>query len=104
MTSKKAIHRTEAQWQAVISQQANSGLSVKNFCEDNDVTLRGFYAARKRLADRPSEQAAIITPRDQPHFVELKQTQSSLNLSPETGEHWAVELQIGDNIVLRVRH
>ncbi len=104
MTRKQAVHRTESQWQEVIFRQANSGLSVKDYCESNDVTLSGFYAARKRLAEKPAEHAPVIDPNQQPLFVELEQTQFNHSLSPAAGELWAVELQIGNNIVLRVRH
>ena len=104
MARKQAVHRTESQWQEVIFRQASSGLSVKDYCESNAVTLSGFYAARKRLAEKPTEQAPAIGPTQQPLFVELEQTQLDHSLCRAPGEHWAVELQIGNNIVLRVRH
>lgn len=49
MIRKKAIHRSDAQWREILAHQVASGASVKDFCKQNNVTVSGFYAARKRL-------------------------------------------------------
>ena len=45
----KAASKTD-QWRERLAEQERSGLSVKQFCQQQGVTEYSFYAWRKRLA------------------------------------------------------
>jgi hypothetical protein len=42
--------RTRQQWQQLINEQPDSGLTVHDYCQRNLLTLSGFYQWRKKLA------------------------------------------------------
>lgn len=45
-------HRTPEQWQTLINQHRNSGLSIKQFCQQHKLACSCFYTWRKRLAEQ----------------------------------------------------
>lgn len=80
--------RSADQWQALIDQQAESDLSAPDFCKQHNLGYASFCQWRKRLSEsnQPPTAFVALTP--------------SVEQPAET--HWAVELQLGQNIVLRV--
>jgi hypothetical protein len=48
----------EAYWREIVKRQARSGLSVRRFCAERDVSEASFYAWRKKLARRDQEKVA----------------------------------------------
>ena len=102
MARKKATHRSDSQWREILAQQTASGMSIKDFCEQNDVTVSGFYAARKRLELQLPDQPLSDAEQQQPVFVALEPSLTTEE-NPAQNSQWAVELQIGANIILRVR-
>ncbi|WP_446719059.1 IS66 family insertion sequence element accessory protein TnpA, partial [Halomonas sp. FME65] len=44
-------HRTPDQWQALVNQQRDSGLSARQFCEQENIGYASFCNWRKRLSD-----------------------------------------------------
>lgn len=50
MTQRKYTHRTPEQWQAYLDQQAQSGLSVKDYCQEQNLAPSNFYSWRKKLS------------------------------------------------------
>jgi hypothetical protein len=81
------IRRTAEQWQSLIGDQHESGLSAPEFCKQNNIGYASFCQWRKRLVEPTPSPATFVAlePPMQPHQ------------SP-----WAVELQIGPDIVLRI--
>jgi putative transposase len=53
MTQRKYTHRTPEQWQAYLDQQAQSGLSVKDYCQEQSLAPSNFYSWRKKLSVSP---------------------------------------------------
>lgn len=102
MVRKKATHRSDSQWRDTLAQQVASGMSIKDFCQQNDVTVSGFYAARKRLGMQLPDQPLSEIEQQQSLFVALDPSPSTEESSAQNSQ-WAVELQIGANIILRVR-
>ena len=102
MIRKKAIHRSDDQWREILAQQVASGASVKDFCKQNNVTVSGFYAARKRLNIQLTDLPLSDIEQEKPVFVALE-PRPSTEESADQNSQWAVELQIGANIILRVR-
>ncbi len=48
------------EWRERITEQARSGLSIKQFCEERGVTPWSFYDWRKRLRDRGAVRFALV--------------------------------------------
>ena len=87
--------RSASEWQALILQQAESGLSAKAFCDQRDITYASFMKWRRRLGDNASPESS-----DErlPMFVEL--TKSSGQVEPP--RNWLIELDLGAGIQLRI--
>jgi transposase-like protein len=59
-SERRALRREE--WQQLISEHKQSGLSVKVFCEERGVSEPSFYTWRKRLVeDQPTRFALVAT-------------------------------------------
>lgn len=91
MKRKTRIHRSEADWQTLIEQQGESGLSVRAFCKRHQIGDQSFYHWRKRLATLPAEVPAI-------NLVDV----TSL-VSTSSSGHWHIELDLGDGLKLNLR-
>lgn len=50
--------RTLEQWKAIIEQQQASGLTVIEFCEQNNIKLKAFYNSRVKLGLNPNPKKA----------------------------------------------
>ena len=48
------------EWAKRIAAQQRSGMSVKQFCNDQGLTERSFYAWRKRLLERGPVRFALV--------------------------------------------
>ena len=102
MARRASVHRTPSQWQALIDQQALSKQRVTRFCQENGLTVSSFYLWRQKLV-RQQTRMGGTSHMNPPLFVELEPKR---NISPAQEDHssdWAVELEIGNNIILRVR-
>lgn len=75
--------RGESQWRELLSSFEQSGLSVRAFCEQHDLTQSTFHLWRKRLRDVPSF-VALVPPVVEPGY-------------------WDVELSLGAGVTLRLR-
>lgn len=54
--SEKALH-----WREILERQANSGVSVREFCATEGVSEPSFYAWRKRLGTRKKDGSRVRT-------------------------------------------
>lgn len=85
--------RTTAQWQALVADQVQSGLSVRAFCQKRGIGYSTLSKWKSRLADGPG----VATPPT--HFVEVSATEAL------AATHWDLELTLGTDIILRLaRH
>ena len=98
--------RSAQQWQELINLQARSPSTISDFCAQHGVSVSGFYLWRRKLA------AGMLVADDQPHgaspasFIEIDMPAFATEASQATTsaqDSWAVELQIGAHIMLRVR-
>jgi len=69
----------ELRWREIVNRQAESGLSIREFCANEEVSEPSFYAWRKKFRERQNEGADARKPRrapDDPHnrglFVPLE--------------------------------
>ena len=82
--------RTQQQWQQFINEQPQSGLTVKDYCASNKITVSGFYLWRKKLP-------GTTHPVDEP--------QEWLSLWPSVSsesEPWQIELSLPGGVILRM--
>ena len=83
-------YRSQQTWQTLINKQPNSGLSIRQFCEQHQITQSNFYYWRKRLSDvseeQPSESAWLEVP----------------TVSQQT-EDWMIELALPGGVTLKMR-
>ncbi|WP_435276648.1 IS66 family insertion sequence element accessory protein TnpA [Psychrobium sp. nBUS_13] len=54
-------HRSLEQWQDIINLHQSSGLSVSDFCRDNNISTTAFYATKKKLTEETLSSSAIFT-------------------------------------------
>ena len=80
--------RTADQWQSLINEQSESKLSAPEFCKQHNVGYASFCQWRKRLSEANQPLAS---------FVALESP-----LSSPVQSHWAIELQLGPDVVLRI--
>ena len=102
MTRKSAKHRTASEWKTLIAEYAQSGLTIKQFCEEKDLVVSNFYAWRKRLKSTTND-LNFKKGHAAPLFVELETKREPEHAPTNPIPDWDAELQIGSNIILRVR-
>jgi hypothetical protein len=100
--SHPSRRRTASQWQQLFDAHEGSGLTRKQFCQQHLLALSTFDYWRHKL----KKQIAKVDDQE-PIFVELTdcddlcdQVESDHN-APSSP--WAIELQLGDHIILRLR-
>jgi len=84
-------HRTPEQWQTLLDQQLDSGLSAVQFCNQHDIGYASFCNWRKRLS------AAAAPKSEATGFLDL----SSL-MAGTTGPAWNIVLSLGNGVELRL--
>ncbi len=90
----RRARRTRAQWQEIIRRGERSPQSVEAICTAESVSTASYYLWRKRLRAEGSDSAVCRT--SPAHFVEL----GPLAAAPSD---WDVELELGGEVVLRLR-
>ncbi|WP_462153426.1 IS66 family insertion sequence element accessory protein TnpA [Pseudoalteromonas piscicida] len=95
-------HKTAQQWFTLIEQQALSGLSVTDFCQQHKLSTKSFYYHRakhhKKKAPQKSQssfvtaQPAVPAPASQPPLFQLKHGQSTVLLPSTTDTLWLAAL------------
>jgi len=81
-------HRTPEQWQTLIDQQLDSGLSAVQFCNQHDIGYASFCNWRKGLS------TIVASESEETGFLDL----SSLM----AGAAWNIVLSLGNGIELRL--
>ncbi|WP_409522936.1 IS66 family insertion sequence element accessory protein TnpA [Nitrincola sp. MINF-07-Sa-05] len=89
-------HRTPEQWQALIDQQRDSGLSATQFCKQQNIGYASFCNWRKRLSESPVDDAINS---DETGFLDLS---SLMSKSPSSGSDWNIVLSLGNGVELRL--
>lgn len=86
-TTSRRIRRRPEEWQRLIDEQSESGLTQVAFCQVNALSLASFQNWKRRLtAETPAEP-----------WVEL----GTLDRSASPG--WDIELDLGEGLCLRLR-
>ena len=88
-------HRTPEQWQALVDQHRDSGLSASQFCKQENIGYSSFCNWRKRLSDQPTDNS---TDSGEASFLDLS---SLMGTSPSSGLGWNIVLSLGNGVELR---
>ncbi len=86
--------RRAAEWQQLVDDYIDSGLSARRYCADHDIAYASFLQWKRRLStevDMSPDPAA-------PAFLDLSALASG---EPRTNR-WQIELSLGDGVVLRL--
>lgn len=59
MKERQYTHRTPEQWQVHLDQQAQSGLSIKDYCKEQNLGPSNFYGWRKKLSSKANEPMPV---------------------------------------------
>ncbi len=70
MTTRK--HRSQEEWQAIIQQQKDSGLSAIQFCQQQGLSSKTFYKRRR------TQYAAMGNDTAPSPFIKIKKPSSSI--------------------------
>tara|TARA_R110000744_G_scaffold314864_1_gene421882 strand:- start:2018 stop:2293 length:276 start_codon:yes stop_codon:yes gene_type:complete len=82
--------RTRQQWQQLIHEQPDSGLTINDYCQQQHITLSGFYQWRKKLTAAPENENTA-------DWISLPPVDI-----PGHGEDWQIELVLPGGVVLRM--
>ena len=85
--------RTREQWQELVDKQAESELSVSEFCTHHDLTVSNFYLWRKKLSDDSQPFA------QQDNWLAFDMPASG---NQSAGSTWEIELVLPGGVVLRM--
>lgn len=91
-------HRTPEQWQALVDQQRDSGLSASQFCKEQNIGYASFCKWRKRLLDQPV-RVSEASDSSEAGFLDLS---SLMGASSSTGSGWNIVLSLGNGVELRL--
>ena len=99
------MKRTPQQWQALFQAQADSDLSIKQFCLDQSIPTSSFYKIKSILktAITPIETTTLPSPFSQvlrveptnksaPHEIKLNVGHVELTLDAKTNVSWLANL------------
>ncbi|KXO06385.1 IS66 family insertion sequence element accessory protein TnpA [Marinobacter excellens] len=89
-------HRTPEQWQALVDQQRDSGLSASKFCKQENIGYASFCNWRKRLADPSTDEPSGS---GEASFLDLS---SLMGSSTSSGAGWHIVLSLGNGVELRL--
>jgi hypothetical protein len=92
-TSSQQRSSKERFWERMIRQWRNSGLSVRDFCAEKDLTEPSFYAWRRTIAQR--DAAAV-------HFMPVRVVEEETRGATEHGGNSGLELVLASGRLLRI--
>lgn len=92
-----------AEWQALIEEHAQSGISHIAFCRAKGLAISTFHNWKRRLRNAPAHDG-VVTSSAGALFVPLRAaTGANTANQPVTTSQWDVELELGDGVILRLR-
>lgn len=98
MAQHRNARRTQDQWQAIIDQQQQSGITVQQFCTEHAISQASFYKWRQRLA-KPQPAHDAESPSS---FIDLTTLSSGRNRHSNTDPSWQIVLSLGNGVELRL--
>ena len=94
-SSGKPRKRNQAQWQKILHEYEQSGLTQAAFCDQHGITKSNFYYWRKKLRTETQQS---------PAFVQLPTALiDSVAPDPSSAPVWDIEIELGQGRILRLR-
>ena len=85
--------RTSAEWQALIEEQAQSGLTATEFCKQRGISDKYFSLRKQRfLKAAPTQEGfavAHVTPK--PSSIEVRMGQAVVQIPPSQPAAWIAD-------------
>ena len=80
--------RTKQQWQVLVEQHAQSGLTTRDFCQQQNIHLQTFYSRRHALglATPPKRRKKVLTTAPTCQFVQAKMVNHNGSIVMQTRE------------------
>jgi hypothetical protein len=80
--------RTKQQWQVLVEQHAQSGLTTRDFCQQQNIHLQTFYSRRHALglATPPKRSIKVLTTAPTNQFVQAKMVNHNGSIVMQTRE------------------
>jgi transposase len=94
----KKNEKREEYWRERVAAHERSGLSVKQFCEQQKITEQTFYVWRKRLRNQPMRFALVETGVARPQAS----AEAGLELVLTTGERLRIGASVDPDTLRRV--
>jgi len=95
------IRRTKEQWQPIVAQQSQSGLSAAAYCREHGINPKTFSLRKRQIAQRPDSSAAHprhafvpvkLNPGNPSGTLTLQVGPALLRLPPDTDSRWLAHL------------
>lgn len=85
---------TQAQWRALIDEQAASGQTAMAFCAERGIDNKYFSTRKKQLAAQPAESdfVAITTSPLENHSIQLHIGAAQLRIPASVSPQWLVDV------------
>lgn len=97
----KRARRTAAQWEALLAEQARSGLSQESFCRSQGLGYSTFCTWRARCGKRATGRKPQRSVAPHAAFIELPSFVPPVAMiGNDTALH--IELELGHGLVLRI--
>jgi len=96
--------RTLKQWTQIVHDQTQSNLTIQQYCTQHALPVSSFYVWKKKIGEtnKTSVPAKLQRPQNtSTSFIEISPPLTALPKDHST--QWVVELDLGNNMVLRVR-
>jgi len=97
LTRAARVRRSEDEWRALFARFERAGQTIEQFCTEQGLGLSTFSRWRQRLRGQVRAEPRGSS---EPVFVEL----STPEVAKTEGPDWDMELQLGADVYLRLRH
>lgn len=86
--------RTRADWQSIIEQQLQSGLSIVEFCKQKKINTKSFYRSRLILSkqQQPDKFLPVLVPTVPAQKIVLELDNAKLHIPPSCEPMWLAQL------------
>lgn len=88
------VRRSQAQWQALIEEQAASGQTAMAFCAERGIDHKYFSTRKKQLAKSPSKSRFIAVAKKplENHSIQLCIGAAQLRVPANTSAQWLADV------------
>lgn len=93
MQHQKRQHRSRQEWQSLIDQHQQSGLSAAQFCKEQHIPYASFCNWKRRLQ---ADANGITNETASSDFIDLS------SLSPSANHGWRITLKLGNGVELEL--